>query len=948
MVFGKSLSERSESNRWRADGIRVEFLLRIHNVGHIEEIEKFFMTELQCEPEQFKGRIIFMSMYNDIVLGERGKTEKCVKNCITVANYACKFLSGHWSCWGPGLEKKWYGTYPAKWNGEWDKTAEVMMLYLHSESCHPIFRATSALERGEVRSKGKGNKSIHFNGSDEHIELILRTVISVNQLRIYGAVADLSEFQGNLMQTNIWKQWKSLQNFQLMILTPTQSCRETCCKIMNVNSATSWRSDIIQTVLRCWFEDCFKRTILHHTWWRRSRRNECMSKVHVQNPEREGGFSETRKSARSWMWRSVFIKNVTVFRDGTASWVRIVNGIHKYVTQTSETISLEKAEHIVTRKTCCKSKPTTKACCDTVSHFYSSSWKKMDRHQSRKIPWRVFCSVKSHDQITATWSINSSRRWWSSTIWRYHGRIQGKVRWCFAMVNWRLKIFSGKGGLPKKRFQYCLNPNSSKHFLHFRAIQGHAGGNLVDPALQDNALLPEDFTEYTYHIWNKSETHSINQRWVDPRRKKSQKEKAICVFHYSEPDGRRSKYGRNSMRLGQAKDRSTQNTWRPEDEGGVVPQSLPISKVASCKTEAELTKWTTGSTWSSSKKNPWTTKAYRGVTGKPAAATSTVEYQAYLILQSNNRTRIAEKQSKSWFSSSRATRTRSLSYRTWTRLKKLMNSAKSRRSWSPIWTIRRSSSFARPLPKNKCPDFAWDWEIGIVHCTWGRCLQSSKRTKELDKTTSNQLQALLSKRTPFAMPNMDLLSGNECTARLRKCCKKLVNPSMEDINPYLKDGAKTTNTEILCHSSGGTRSKFLNMTRLPWKTIHTSQENLKEFQNTKHWVLRLNVNGAQQPPNQRLDFAQAKRECQRLHDEHVKKTQQEHRPINPGDQQSRQRRGQAFEGIDEHDYRVDPRTGWRFKSSESQGNLSHSSSSTNWDRNNWTTSSWKSWHSSRF
>ena len=34
-------------------------------------------------------------------------------------------------------------------------------------------------------------KSIHFNGSDDTIELILRTVISVNQLSIYGAVADL-------------------------------------------------------------------------------------------------------------------------------------------------------------------------------------------------------------------------------------------------------------------------------------------------------------------------------------------------------------------------------------------------------------------------------------------------------------------------------------------------------------------------------------------------------------------------------------------------------------------------------------------------------------------------------------------------------------------------------------------------------------------------------------
>ena len=60
-----------------------------------------------------------------------------------------------------------------------------------AESGHPIFRATSALERGELRSKGMTEKSIHFNGSEETTELILRTIISVNQLSIYGADADL-------------------------------------------------------------------------------------------------------------------------------------------------------------------------------------------------------------------------------------------------------------------------------------------------------------------------------------------------------------------------------------------------------------------------------------------------------------------------------------------------------------------------------------------------------------------------------------------------------------------------------------------------------------------------------------------------------------------------------------------------------------------------------------
>ena len=47
------------------------------------------------------------------------------------------------------------------------------------------------MERGELKRKGEGVKTIHFNGSDETTELILRTVISVNQLSVYGAVPDL-------------------------------------------------------------------------------------------------------------------------------------------------------------------------------------------------------------------------------------------------------------------------------------------------------------------------------------------------------------------------------------------------------------------------------------------------------------------------------------------------------------------------------------------------------------------------------------------------------------------------------------------------------------------------------------------------------------------------------------------------------------------------------------
>ena len=63
----------------------------------------------------------------------------------------------------------------------------------------------------------------------------------------------------------------------------------------------------------------------------------------------------------------------SLFRDRTVSWVRIVNGINKYVTETSETIALEIFEHNeVTGKPVAKAKPPPKPLM-TVSCLYSYS-----------------------------------------------------------------------------------------------------------------------------------------------------------------------------------------------------------------------------------------------------------------------------------------------------------------------------------------------------------------------------------------------------------------------------------------------------------------------------------------------------------------------------------------------------------------------------------------------
>ena len=140
------------------------------------------MTEIPCEPEQFSGRIIFMSLYNDIVWGEKGNKELCIAKSQIVPGYARRFAHRHWSFLGPGSEKKWSGSHTYKPNGEWDHVAEDMMINF-SESGHPVFRGSSAFERGSLRIKGGIKLSVHFCGDADTVEVVLRTIISVNQLQ---------------------------------------------------------------------------------------------------------------------------------------------------------------------------------------------------------------------------------------------------------------------------------------------------------------------------------------------------------------------------------------------------------------------------------------------------------------------------------------------------------------------------------------------------------------------------------------------------------------------------------------------------------------------------------------------------------------------------------------------------------------------------------------------
>ena len=73
-------------------------------------------------------------------------------------------------------------------------------------------------------------------------------------------------------------------------------------------------------------------------------------------------------------------------------------------------------------------------------------------------------------------------------------------------------------------------------------------------------------------------------------------------------------------------------------------------------------------------------------------------------------------------------------------------------------------------------------------------MKSQQSPTEFDKNNRDvsSIRGYVMEKNSSRMPNMDLLNDKECTTRLERCCKKLVKKSTEAIHPYLHDGTTTT------------------------------------------------------------------------------------------------------------------------------------------------------------
>ena len=149
------------------------------------------LSDLGQTPETFTGRILFMSMFNDISCDRKDNKDECLANAGVVKVLARRLVLDNGHLLDQVLKRN--GILPRMVHKEPGHNIAEQMLLEFAESGHPTFRATTPLSRGILKSKGRGKLSIHFAADADTIDTIYRIILSVNQLSVYGAVAAVCE-----------------------------------------------------------------------------------------------------------------------------------------------------------------------------------------------------------------------------------------------------------------------------------------------------------------------------------------------------------------------------------------------------------------------------------------------------------------------------------------------------------------------------------------------------------------------------------------------------------------------------------------------------------------------------------------------------------------------------------------------------------------------------------
>ena len=422
------------------------------------------------------------------------------------------------------------------------------MLLQFAESGHSIFRATTPLSRGQLKSKGRGKLSIHFTADQDTVDTIYRIILSVNQLSVYGAVAAIcEEFEDHQDRTEqpailvgqsivlgevqaevpvhdedprndqiIWQQYIQ----QIESLTPENRLSKFC-KEAGFMRVVEVGDNIFVTKDTGDFRQFQSVACREYTLPRDDQASQ--PKGWIQGNMRIGPVLEVTTSFQHFKY-GIEIRIKSVNQDDSHSWVRISYGTVKYVIDSiegntenpadpqEEESRLQTSSSVVAARSKAKAKPQPRESTGTTTIPLSE---------------RVWIDIEPSEQDLDSYDlskkvINLLRH--NQTIHREEDgaiqfyRIKFHLRDHHSQIqNWsddRWKACLAAGGGSKRRYQYFSDNLGT--IIYLRALQGHSGSNLIDLVLQDNVVIGTGRFPYIYHVGCTFNLHSIINNGLVP------------------------------------------------------------------------------------------------------------------------------------------------------------------------------------------------------------------------------------------------------------------------------------------------------------------------------------------------------------------------------------------------------------------------------------------------
>ena len=565
LCLGKVLQHPDSNEAWknRVAGIRSEKSYRDYDAinGESTEFEwnifpgsttlqlcdeiNDLLSNLGQTPATFTGRILFLSMFNDISCDRKDNIDECLRNAESVKSLARRFGIGHWSFIGAGSEKKWYSSENSP-QGAWDNIAEKMLLEF-AESGHPVFRATTPLSKGRLTSKGQGKLSIQFAADQDTIDTIYRIILSVNQLSVYGAVAAIcEEFEDHQDRTGepVILMCQSIVLGEVKAETPLQNENP-------MNDQIIWQHYIQEVeslspenrVSKFCKEAGFMRVVevgqyfvtkdtgdfrqFHSVACREYTlpRDDQASqpKGWIQGNMRIGPVLEVTTSFQHFKY-GIEIRIESVNKDSSHSWVRISHGTVKYVIDSLEDnteIPADPQEEqipqtstsVVAARSKAKAKPQPRALVGTTATIpiHERRWIDIEPSEQNLASYDISKKVINllrHNQ-TLQREEDGAIEFYKIKFYlrNHHSQLQ-----LWSDDRWKACLAAGGGS--KRRYQYCSDYLGT--ILYLRALQGHSGSNLIDPTLQDNVVIGTGIFNYIYHVGCTFNLHSIINNGLIP------------------------------------------------------------------------------------------------------------------------------------------------------------------------------------------------------------------------------------------------------------------------------------------------------------------------------------------------------------------------------------------------------------------------------------------------